>query len=169
MQEFFRAHDQSGADLFVRDDAASNPFAAADCQEDWLVRRQLDEARLLAATGDLRLARVRCAEIGFEQLPRLARDRELLRAAIATLIHARGFQLLGRLLIAVNGRRVRVALGTPAAGGASPPHLIGRSEDAGGTSFTVSERLFCDPSCDAVIDRWSEEMVRERQRAPALA
>jgi hypothetical protein len=167
MQELFRAGDHSGADLFDRDDAASDHLAAVGCPEDRLVRQQLDEARLLAGNGDLRPARVRCAEILFEYLPRLARDRELLRVAVATLIHARGFQLLGRLLIAVDGRRVRVSLGTPVAGAASPPHLIGRSEDAGGTSFTVNERLYCDPSCEAVIDRWSEELVRGRERRAA--
>jgi hypothetical protein len=169
MQELFRADHPSGAGLFDRDDTASDHAAALDRPEDRLVRQHLDEARLLADCGDLRLARVRCAEIVFEDLPRLARDRELLRLAVATLILARGFQLLGRLLIAVDGRRVRVALGTPVGGTASPPHLISRSEDAGGTTFTVNERLYGDPSCAAVIDRWSEELVHgpERQRAAA--
>jgi hypothetical protein len=169
MQELFRAGNHSGADLFDRDDAAPDLLAAVGGLEDRLVRQQLDEARLLAGSGDPRLARMRCAELLFEYLPRLASDRELLRLAVATLIHARGFQLLGRLLVAVDGRRVRISLGTPAAGGASPPHLIGRTEADGATTFTVNERLYSDPSREAVIDRWSEELVRgpERRRAAA--
>ena len=159
MQELYRADGHSGSDLLDHDALASVPLGAADSPEDRMVRRQLDEARLLAGNGELRLARVLCAEVVFEHLMRLARDRALLCVAIATLIHARGFQLLGRLLAAVDGRRVRVALGTPLAGSASPAHLIGRSEEHGATTFTVSERLFRDPSRDAVIDRWSEELA----------
>jgi len=54
---------------------------------------------------------------------------------------------------------VRVALVAPPA-----PHLIGRSDEPGVTSFTVSELLYADASRDAVIERWSEELARGRER-----
>jgi hypothetical protein len=168
MQQLFTTAGHAGTDLLDRDGPISVPLAAVDRPEDALVRRQLDEARLLAGAGDLRMARVVCAEVVFEYLLRLASDRELLRLAIATLIHAQGFQLLGRLLLAVDGRRIRVALGSPPVGTASPPHLISRSETQGVTTFTVSDRLFCDPSRDAVIDRWAEELAPGHDRRSAL-
>jgi hypothetical protein len=121
-------------------------------------RKQLDEARSLVCTGDLVLARLVCAELIFEQLPRLARNRDLLRDTIATLVHARSFQLLNRLLAAVDGSRFRVAL----ASGDDPatsPIKIGRSAADGTTTFAVSEALFCRPDADAVISRWSAALV----------
>jgi hypothetical protein len=168
MQELFRGDGYLGSDLLDRDGLAPGALAAIGSPEDVSVRQQLNQARLLAGNGEDRMARVLCAEVVFEHLLRLVRDRELLRCAIATLIHARGFQLLSRLLAAVDGWRVRVALATPVAAAASPPHLIGRSEQLGATTFTVSERLYRDPSRDAVIDRWSEQLAcgRERRAAP---
>ena len=126
------------------------------------VRRQLEDARWLAGNSELQKARLLCAEIVLDHLFELASDRELLRLTIATLIHARGFQLLGRLLLAVDGRRVRVSIGAPGEATASPPHLIVRTDADGVTSFTLAERLFSDPSRVAVIDRWSEELARGR-------
>lgn len=161
MQEMFRpvgldADGYLGSDLFDREGLPFDPVGPDGSTE---VRRQLREARQVAEAGDLRTARALCAEVVFEHLVELSRDRDLRRLAIATLVHARGFQLLDRLLVAVDGRRIRVAIGEPRAGGASPPHLIERSEDRGGTTFTVSERLYCDPSREALIDRWSEDLA----------
>jgi hypothetical protein len=158
MQETFRVDGDLSSDLLDRGGLQFVPDLGGSA-EDRLVRQQLHEAREFAGNGDFRSARVLCAEIMFEHQLRLARDRDLLRSTIATLIHARGFQLLSRLLVAVDGRRVRVALGEPHAGSATPPKFIERSEDCGATTFTVSERLYGDPSCNAVVDRWSEELA----------
>jgi len=168
MQDMFRMDDYLGADLFDRDGL---PFVVADIgggAEVQLLRQQLREARAVAGEGDLRTARTLCAEVVLDHLPELSRDRDLLRAAIAALIHARGFQLLNRLLVAVDGRRVRVALGEPRTA-ALPPHLIERSDEPGAITFTVSERLFGDPSCEAVVDRWSEQLAYDGARQGALA
>jgi hypothetical protein len=167
MQELFRADGHSGSGLHERDEFAPGPLPAAGSREDRLVREQLNKARVLAVNGECRMARVLCADVVFDHQLRLARDRELRRCAIATLIHARGFQLLSRLLAAVDGWRVRVSLATGLAAAVSPPHLIGRSEALGATTFTVSERLYRDPSRGAVIDRWSEELARGRERRAA--
>jgi hypothetical protein len=163
MQQLYTADGHAGSDVLDHDRRRSVPMGIDDRPTDQAVRERLEAARLLAGHGDVRAARTLCAEVVFEELLRLAGNRELLRLAIATLIHARGFQLLGRLLLAVDGRRIRVALGVPPMATASPPHLIVRSEQPGVTSFTVSERLYTDPSRDAVIDRWSEELAGGRQ------
>ncbi len=165
MQQLYTAAGDAGTDLLDRDGLTSVPLSKADYPDDRLIRQQLDEARTLADNNDLRTARILSAEAVFEHMPRLVGNRELRCLAIATLIHARGFHLLGRLLLAVDGRRVGVVLGT--AGTASPPHLISRSEAQGITTFTVHERLYSDPSRHAVIDRWSAELALGRDRVAA--
>jgi len=169
MQQLFTGAGDAGTELLDRDGLTAVPLAEREYPDDRLIRRQLDEARTLVGNDDSRAARILCAEVVFDQMLRLAGNRELRSRAIATLIHARGFQLLSRLLLAVDGRRVRVLLGTPASETASPPHLIGRSEAQGVTTFTVSERLYSDPSRDTVIDRWSAELALGRERTAAAA
>lgn len=158
MQDMFRADGHSGHDLLDRDAPAPISLVATGDAEDWQLRRRLGEARALAGVGDHRMARVLCAEVVFKYQPRLARDRELLRLTIATMIHARGFQMLGRLLAAVHGWRVRIVLGEAGA------PLIDHVEAPGVTGFTVSELLYADASRDAVIERWSEELAWGRER-----
>jgi len=169
MQQLLRAPGHAGADLLDHGALSSAPLTAADYPEDWLIRQQLDEARALAGNDELKMARILCAEVVFDHMLRLAGNRELLCLAIATLIQARGFQLLGRLLQAVDGRRVRVVLGDPATGAASPPHLISHAQAQGVTTFTLCERLYSDPSRDAVIDRLSADLALGRPAASTAA
>lgn len=161
MQEFYRGGEETSG-LFGRGGLTS--FMHSSGRDDEPIRRQLDEARSLARRGEFRAARELCAEVVLERQLRLHDDRELRRRAIATLIHARAFQLLSRLLAAIDGRRVRISLALAAAGAPSPPHLIRRFETGGTTAFEVDESLFRGTSCDAVIDRWSEELARTRGR-----
>jgi hypothetical protein len=164
MQEFYRADDQPVAGVIDHD--LTVLATAGGAGVDGAIRRQLEEARARARDGDVRGARTLCAEIVLEHQLRLHDNRELLRTAVAALVHARGFQLLGRLLLAVDGRRVRVSVSTTPAGTGSPPHLIRRSLLDGIEIFAVEESLFADPSCDAIIERWSRRLLETGGTAP---
>ena len=155
MQEFYRAEDEPLSGAINRD----VPGFAATVAQDAAIRRHLEAARSRAREGDPRGARLLCAGIVLEHQLRLHDNRDLLRLAVAALVHARGFQLLGRLLQAVDGRHVRIALAPAKAGTGSPPHLIRRSLLEGIEVFAVEESLFSDSSCDAIIDRWSRHLL----------
>lgn len=137
--------------------------------EDVELRRQLEEARSLACKGELQSARGLCAEVVLEHQIRLHDNRELLRRAVGTLLQARGFQLLSRLLLAVDGRRVRIELDGGTARSPAPPPLVQRSEQDGVTFLSVRESLFRDPSCGAIIDRLSDELLAPRGSRYAVA
>jgi hypothetical protein len=164
MQEYYRAEGQLLSGVA---DCDIPVFATGGAIEsDAAIRRQLEEARSLARKGDTRGARLLCAEIVLEQQLRLHDNRNLLRVAIAALVHARGFQLLSRLLQAVDGRRVRISVITTTSATASPPHLIRRSLLDGIEVFGVEEGLFTDPSCDTIIDRWAGRLLEATGTAP---
>ena len=165
MHDLYSLHSHSGSDLLERH--RSPPRAPGGEAQDLPLRRQLDEARSLACKGELQSARGLCAEVVLEHQFRLHDNRELLRRAIATLLQARGFQLLSRLLLAVDGRRVRIELDSGAAR-TPAPQLVQRSERDGTTFLAVKESLFRDPSCNAIIDRLSDELLGARTGGFAL-
>jgi hypothetical protein len=159
MQEFYRGGEERSGRF---DRGGFAPLMRSSGRDDELIRRQLGDARSLARRGEFRMAREQCADIVLEHQLRLHDDPGLRRCAIATLVHARAFQLLSRLLAAVDGRRVRISLAPAALGAAQPPHPIRRSETGGTAVFEVDESLLRSPSCDGAIDRWSEELARTR-------
>ncbi len=162
MQEFYRAENQ----LVI--DCDGPVFATgATAGVDAAIRRRLEEARLLAREGDTRGARLLCADMVLEHQVRLLDNRDLLCQVVAALAHARGFQLLSRLLRAVDGRTVRVSVTPATAGTGSPPHLIRGSVLDGVEVFAIEESLFADPSCSAIIDRWSRRLLEADGTAPA--
>lgn len=166
MQEIHQASRQPPPDL---------PRGAAPCFADAVVvdamiRRRIAEARAMACAGDAPAARALCAEIVLEHQLRLHHDRDLLRAAVGALIRARAFQMLSRLFLAVDGRRVRMTVVGSAFGADGLSALIRRSEAAGTELYSVQETLFNDPSCDAIIDGWSEKLLATgREMADAAA
>ncbi|MBU6497562.1 MAG: hypothetical protein KGJ41_11535 [Rhodospirillales bacterium] len=112
----------------------------------------LDEARDLAFLGDLQAARVFCAEAMFRHQPLLAGDPMLLAQLNAALIHARGFQLLGRLIAAIDGRTMRIVLAAEGDAGAPTTRV-----DADGiVHVTVTEAMLAQ---EAAVARWSEELA----------
>ena len=155
MQEFYRAENQAVIDCNLPV-FATGPTAGADAAIRW----RLEEARSLARAGDTRAARLLCADIVLEHQVRLHDNRDLLCQVVAVLAHARGFQLLSRLLRAVDGRTIRVSVTAAPGSAASPPHLIRGSVLDGVEVFAIDESLFTDPSCDAVIDRWSTRLLQ---------
>lgn len=157
MQEFYRAENQAVSGVIDRDVPVFATGVAMGA--DGAIRRRLEEARSLARGGDTRGARVCCAEIVLEHQLHMHDNRDLLRDAVAALAHARGFQLLSRLMLAVDGRRVRVSVTATATGAGSPPHLIRHSLLDGVEVFALEESLFTDPSCDAIIDGWSRRLL----------
>ena len=164
MQEFYRGGEQTSGPF---DRGGFAPFMRSSGRDDEPIRRQLDDARSLAHRGELRIARQLCADVVLDHQLRLHDDRELRRRAFATLIHARAFQLLNRLLAAVDGRQVRISL-APASAGA-PPHPIRRSETRGTIVYAVDEGLFHDSSRVAVMDSWSDELARTRREMAEAA
>ena len=73
-------------------------------------REGLDMAVGLARAGDCERAREICASIFFEAQPTIAVRADLLRAILYALLLARGFNLLGRVVMAVSGRYVQVVV-----------------------------------------------------------
>ena len=164
MQEIYQISRQPVADRGVR----SGQFFEDPPAVDDTIRKRIAEARAMARTGNVRTARAVCADIVLEHQFRLHDDRNLLREAVGALVCARAFQMLSRLLLAVDGRRVRVSVADATADAAGPPAFIRRTEQGGIESYSVEEKLFQDPSCDAIIDRWSERLIDTGQN-PAKA
>jgi hypothetical protein len=166
MQEIYQVDRQPLSDFTGRaDPAAFGGPAGAQA----MIRRRITEARVMACAGDARAARALCADIVLEHQFRLHDDRDLLREAVGALIRARAFQMLSRLLLSVDGRRIRVSVAGVASGAAGMSAFIRQSEEGGTELYSVEENLFHDPSCDAIIDRWSEKLIATGGEAAATA
>ena len=95
----------------------------------------LAEARQLACDDHLTDARMVCAKIMFGHMSRLVREPELLRRTVVAIIYAHGFELLQRLLAAVDPRLAR---------------------------FAVDKALLRHPAPDDAIECWSAALVKGR-------
>jgi hypothetical protein len=113
----------------------------------------LEDARDLARTGDLRAARLACAEAMFAQQPLLIGDRSLLAATIASVLHARGFHLLSRLLAAIDGRQYRFVI----TANSEAVTAALRTDEDGAIHVTISEDLLAS---EAGVEQLSEELAR---------
>src|SRR5215468_1773693 len=102
MQEIYQVSHQPLSDLPGRVEASFADAGAVDA----VIRQRIAAATAMASAGDARAARALCAEIVLEHQFRLHDDRDLLRGAVGALIRARAFQMLSRLLLAVDGRRI---------------------------------------------------------------
>ncbi len=134
------------------------PRAAAVPDGDPLAAR-LQHAGRLAQGGDPAAARTLCAALLFAEQPRIAADPALRRQMAATLLHARGFQLLSRMIAALDGRVVRFTLSPPGApaGRAAPVRRIGGAD--GSLVYVIDELLFVSAQRDALIARCSAELA----------
>jgi hypothetical protein len=131
------------------------------------ITERLRAARRQARSGEILPARLACADIVLHDLPLLTGDERLLGQTVETLVHLRAFQLLTRLLAAVDGRTVRVTVGgalecTPGAA------LIAHAATGGVETFTVSESLFHHPAGEAVIHGWSDALAHGRPLPEAV-
>ncbi len=112
----------------------------------------LDEAREAAREGDLMGARVICAEAMFRHQMLLSEDPSLLAAMIAAMVHARGFQMISRLMAAVDGTKIRIVV---EAGGKSRSAAT-RVDADGVIHASVGETFLAQ---EAAIAQWSAELA----------
>ena len=131
------------------------------------IRERLRVARRQAWNGETGPARLACAEIVLRDLPRLAGDPQLLGQAIETLVHLRASQLLARLLAAIDGRTVHIAIGS-ALENTPGTALIAHAAAGGVDSFTLSETLFHHPAGEVVIQGWSDALANGRALPEAV-
>jgi hypothetical protein len=127
-----------------------------------LIRARLAEARRFALRGDQARARQLCAESVLGWLPWICRDEDLLQVAIATLFHARAFEMLRRLLAAAQGRRVRFV---PMPADAVRPNARGIAATGlrdGTTLFEFDDTMFEHPSLERLIEAWSRQQAATR-------
>jgi hypothetical protein len=123
-------------------------------------RASLDAAAALARAGDRQRARELCAAVLFEAQPMIAARADLLRATLYALLTAHGFKLLSRVLLAMTGRAVHVALLPMCDGPIAAP--LSR-EEPGRTVYTLDprwlERLSLD---DMLLRHWSDALITRR-------
>jgi hypothetical protein len=165
MQEIYQVTSRPVAGFASHADELFEDTGAVDA----VIRKRIAEARAMARAGDVRAARTLCADIVLEHQLRLHDDRGLLREAVGALIRAHAFQMLSRLLLSVDGRRIRVAVAGTAFAAGGLPALIRRSDEGGAELYSVEEKLFQDPSCDAIIDRWSEGLIERGYKSTETA
>jgi len=120
-QPFLRSNARPGS----ADALADNAYAA------------LDAAAALARNGNHQQAREICAAVIFEAQPIIATRADLLRATLYSLVLARAFGLLSRLVMATRGRSVKLALLPPGTGPITSPH---RREEPGRTVYLLDTR-----------------------------
>jgi hypothetical protein len=123
-------------------------------------RAALDAAVALARTGDRQCARQICAAVVFDAQPMIAARAELLGATLHALLMAHGFRLLSRVVLAMSGRSVQVALLREYAGPMLPPQ--GR-EEQGRTVYALDPRWLDRLSPDDMLFRhWCDALVAWR-------
>jgi hypothetical protein len=88
--------------------STTRPCSETETQAEYLAA--FTAAAILARSGDRSRARQLCASVIFEAQPLIATQSTLLRATLHTLLVARGFQLLSRVVNAVSGVAVEVVL-----------------------------------------------------------
>jgi len=110
----------------------------------------LDAAAALGRNGNHQQAREICAAVIFEAQPMIAARADLLRATLYSLLLARAFGLLSRLVVATSGRSVKVALLPQCTGPITPPH---RQEEPGRTVFLLDPRWLDRLSPDDMLLR----------------
>jgi len=140
------------------------PDAEPACQVAAL--ETLSAAVDLAQAGNCQRARELCAAVIFELQPLIAASEELLRITLHALLVARGFKLLSRLVMALNGSDVQVALMSDHEGYVVPPR---RGETAGRTIYFLDPKWLARLSPnDVFLQSWSDALAgRGRGHAAA--
>jgi hypothetical protein len=123
------------------------------------LRSAIEDARDLAMAGAALAARRRFAEALGVWQEALARDPALLELAVATLLHARGFEMLRRLLVAVQGRTVRIALADSDLAMPDGALYVAAERD-GGADWTISPRLFEAAGRERAVEALSRQLAR---------
>lgn len=123
------------------------------------IASRLDAARRDAQLGNALTARRVCADIMFTDLPVLVGDPRLLVQMVDTLLHAQGFQILSRLLAAVQGQRVCFEVSTAARPERPDQFPRGTVRPDGCTAYSIHPVVFAGAARSANIARWSVELA----------
>ena len=145
--------------------AIADGRVAPDASPIFQIRSLLDEARLLALAGSAETARRLGAETIALWQPWIARDPALLRLAVVALLQARGFEMVRRLLMACQGRRVRFQLIESDMSGLDEP-IASVADADGSTLYIVHTCLFEHPSCERQIEAWSRRLTSQTLPPP---
>jgi hypothetical protein len=124
------------------------------------VRAALDAAVALVRRGDRQGAREHCAAIVFDAQPLIAARPELLRGMLYALLMAHGFRLLSRVVLAMTGKAVHVALLPVATGPIASPRA---QLEPGRTIYTLDPRWLALLSPDdAGFRQWCDALTGQR-------
>jgi len=145
---------------YERRDAVFRPGRLRQDADIAAVQAGLRTAVALARAGERTQARARCAAIVFEAQPAIAACPGLLRATLHALLLARGCKLLARLVLAVSGRRVQVAVAERSAGPAVPPRRIETPE--GMLHAVDSNWIAAVAPDDAAFQAWCAGLLGQR-------
>lgn len=122
------------------------------------IRSRLSQAQRLALSGATEAARRQCAETIARWQLWIARDPAMLQLAVISLLHARGFEMVRRLLAASRGSRVRFNL----IDSDLPPPGSGISatvEPDGSTTYTIYNSVFDSSSRLRMIEVLSRRLT----------
>jgi len=132
--------------------------SAPDLPPAVIIRSCLENAQLLALGGATEAARRQCAETIIPWQLWISRDPALLQLAVNSLLHARGFEMVRRLLAACRGGRVRFNL----IDSDLPPSDSGIAatvERDGSTTYTIFNSVFSGPSRVRLIEALSRRLT----------
>lgn len=143
--------------LYERDFPAPATRPGSTDEMEKIVLLALNSAISYADVGDFHRARELCAAVIFENQPLIAVRRDLLHRTFQALVLARGFGLLSRLVMAISGGDVQVAVlpdGAPAA--IAPTRSAGNGRIIYALDASGWDRFSSDGER---VRRWSAELV----------
>jgi len=132
-------------------------FGLADLPETSQWAEQFEHAIAAARAGDYQLGRELCASALLDAQPLLARSERQLRIAVTALLLSGCFKLLSRLVAALTGNSVRVALVQSRRASDAPLRC---HEDMQGPIVMVDSRWLADLSVsDPFLVGWCQELA----------
>ena len=138
--------------------AFADAARAPDVPPAVMIRSCLEQAQQLALGGAAEAARRQCAATIIPWQLWISRDPALLQLAVTSLLHARGFEMVRRLLAACRGTRVRFTLIDsdlpPADSG-----IAATVERDGSATYTIFNSVFGSPSRVRLIEALSRRLT----------
>jgi hypothetical protein len=131
--------------------------SGSELETERMALETLEDAIALAREGHLQSARQLCVVVVFLLQPSIASRPVLLKATLRALLVARGFSLMSRLLVAINGRGVDVTMLPACIGRIEAPR---RHEETRRTVLLVDPRWLDQlPPTDPFLDEWCDALI----------
>ncbi|MBW4091089.1 MAG: hypothetical protein HIU82_08270 [Proteobacteria bacterium] len=145
-------------------DGAPAERAAGTGQAATALGRRLAAAERAARAGQFDIARALCADALQEGQPLLAGSARLLYQAVAALLYSRAFGQIARLLVAVQGRRVRFRTGAISDAGSAAQAPAG-PEPGPEEEYVLDPTRFAAADGEQVVRRWAAALAAGPGRA----